>query len=219
VSRFRNEVVAVIGLGGTGAYILDFLVKTPVKEIRAFDYDSFRVHNAYRSPGQQQQQEFGLQKSEVYQRRYDNFRTGLLARDRFVDATCGDELQGVTFAFVCVDKGSARAAIFELLLGLGIPFIDVGMGLHRKEGKLDGMARVTYFSPGKGAEVREMGLAELSDAPQDLYHTNIQIAELNALNAALAVLRFKQLRGFYYEETAYHHLVFGFGDQKTAGEP
>ena len=43
--------MAVIGLGGTGSYLIDFLVKTPVKEIRAFDPDRFFVHNAFRSPG------------------------------------------------------------------------------------------------------------------------------------------------------------------------
>jgi len=35
-SKFADDVVAVIGLGGTGSYIVDFLVKTPVKEIRGF---------------------------------------------------------------------------------------------------------------------------------------------------------------------------------------
>ena len=48
--------------------------------------------------------------------------------------------------------------------------------------------------------------------------TNIQISELNALNACLAVIRFKQLRGFYFEEVPYYHLVMEVGDLKTAGE-
>ena len=33
-AKFDDDVVAVIGLGGTGAYVLDFLVKTAVREIR-----------------------------------------------------------------------------------------------------------------------------------------------------------------------------------------
>src|SRR5205085_3486616 len=40
-TKFKNDVIAVIGVGGTGAYVLDFLVKTPVREIRAFDLDPF----------------------------------------------------------------------------------------------------------------------------------------------------------------------------------
>jgi hypothetical protein len=38
---FANEVVAVIGLGGTGGYLLDMLVKCPIPEIRGFDGDNF----------------------------------------------------------------------------------------------------------------------------------------------------------------------------------
>lgn len=49
--KFRDDVIALIGLGGTGSYLLDFLVKTPVKEIRGFDVDWYHVHNAFRSPG------------------------------------------------------------------------------------------------------------------------------------------------------------------------
>ena len=39
--NFKDDVIAVIGLGGTGAYVFDFIVKTPVKEIRAFDLDPY----------------------------------------------------------------------------------------------------------------------------------------------------------------------------------
>nr|WP_101758659.1 DUF6791 domain-containing protein [Oceanicoccus sp. KOV_DT_Chl] len=30
--KFTEDVIAVIGLGGTGAYVLDFMVKTPLKK-------------------------------------------------------------------------------------------------------------------------------------------------------------------------------------------
>ena len=213
-ARFKDDVVAVIGLGGTGAYILDFLVKTPVREIRAFDLDPFYVHNAFRSPGRLDPNELGKPKSEVYQSRYDSFRTGLSGRPKYIDASCSEDLIGVTFAFVCVDKGSARAGIFDLLLSKSIPFIDVGMGLKRKRGPLNGMLRTTYYSAQDGRKMREKGLAEFSDSPDDVYKTEIQIAELNALNASLAVIKFKQLRGFYTEEMTYYHLLFEIADLK-----
>lgn len=216
-AKFKNDVIAVIGLGGTGAYILDFLVKTPVLEIRAFDHDPFHVHNAFRSPGRTEEAEFGKSKTEVYLLRYDNFRTGISVQPKFIDLSCGDDLEGVTFAFVCVDKGSSRAGIFDLLLSKGIPFIDVGMGLKRKDGALKGMVRITYYSTENGQEVREKGLAELKESPDDLYQTNIQISELNALNACLAVIRFKQLRGFYLEEVPHYHLLFDLADLKIVG--
>lgn len=152
------------------------------------------------------------------QARYDNFRTGLTIQHKLIDATCADDLHGVTFAFVSVDKGSARAGIFELLIALGIPFIDVGMGLDRRRGPLNGMLRTTYYPPERARELRDQGLAELFDRPDDIYRSNIQIGELNAMNACLAIIRFKQLRGFYFEERPYYHLLFGLGDLSLVGD-
>jgi tRNA A37 threonylcarbamoyladenosine dehydratase len=143
-AKFAEDVVAVIGLGGTGAYVLDFLVKTAVREIRGFDFDRFHVHNAFRSPGRLEESELGKPKADVYGARYDGFRHGLKVERNFLDSTSGAELEGVTFAFVCVDKGSSRATIFDLLIAKGIPFIDVGMGLDRKRGPINGMVRLTY---------------------------------------------------------------------------
>jgi hypothetical protein len=216
-AKFKNEIVAVIGLGGTGAYLLDFLVKTPVKEIRAFDRDEFHVHNAFRSPGHLDLGEFRKTKADIYQARYENFRHGLKAQAKFIDASCTADLEGVTFAFVCVDKGSSRAGIFDLLIEMKIPFIDVGMGLNRKKGPLDGMIRVTYYPPEEAQKLREKNLAETSDRPNDEYRVNIQTGELNALNAALAIIKYKQVKGFYFEEDPSFHLLFGIRDLKIAG--
>lgn len=221
-ARLRNDVVAVIGLGGSGAYLLDFLVKTPVKEIRGFDLDRFHVHNAYRSPGCLQEDELGKAKAEVYARRYGNFRNGLVTKSKFIDATCAEDLQGVTFAFVCVDKGSSRAGVFDLLIAKGISFIDVGMGLLRQKGDLagtlNGLVRTTYYPADKAQEVGKKELAPMTDPQDDIYRTVIQISELNALNACLAIIRFKQLRGFYTQEIAFYHLMFGLGDLSLDNE-
>ena len=217
-ATFRDDVIAIIGLGGTGSYVLDFIVKTPVREIRAFDLDPFHVHNAFRSPGRLKDSELGQSKAFVYHHRYENFRTGFTARPTRVDASCDEDLDGVTFAFVCVDRGPSRADIFDLLISKQIPFIDVGMGINRKRGPLNGLLRMTYFSPedGNGDQVRR--LAPVAENPDDMYRTNVQISELNALNACLAVVRFKQLRGFYYEEIPNQHLLFEVGDLRVVGE-
>ena len=49
--RLKPEIIAIIGSGGTGSYILDLVAKTPVREIRIFDDDEFLQHNAFRTPG------------------------------------------------------------------------------------------------------------------------------------------------------------------------
>lgn len=217
-NKLRNDVVAIIGLGGTGGYILDYLVKAPIPEIRAFDLDNYHVHNAYRSPGRLIEDELGKPKADVYAARYENFRNGLSCKRQFVDLSAADELNDVTFAFVSVDKGSSRAGIFDLLTSKKIPFIDAGMGLNRKKGPINGMLRATYYDPTHAEKMRDMNLAELSDAPDEIYRSNIQIGELNALNAALAVIRYKQLRGFYFAEDPYYNLLLEIGDLKIVEE-
>lgn len=216
--KFRDEVIAVIGLGGTGAYLLDFMIKSPVKEIRGFDGDFYHVHNSFRSPGQLEESELGRPKAEVYQHRYDNFRTGLSLSTKYVDRFSKYELQGVTFAFVCVDKGSARAEIFDLLIELGIPFVDCGLGLNRKQGPLGGALRATYYPSDKAVELRAKRLAEEVDDPDDIYRKNVQIAELNALNACIAVIRYKQARGFYLDECSFENLILDISSLHLFGE-
>jgi hypothetical protein len=217
-ARLAQETVAIIGLGGSGAFLLDFLAKTPVREIRAFDHDIFCVHNAYRSPGRLDPAELGAPKAHVHLRRYDNFRSNLTIEQKFIDRSSTAELDGVTFAFVCVDRGTARAEIFDLLIDRGIPFIDVGLGLDNKRGALSGMVRVTYYSTDDARRVRDEGWAELADRDDDIYDQNVQIAELNALNAALAVIKFKQVRGFYYEVDHAYHLLFDIADLRIVAQ-
>jgi hypothetical protein len=216
---FKEEVVAIIGLGGTGSYILDFLVKVPVKEIRAFDADEYHVHNAFRSPGCLLEGELGRSKADVYGARYDNFRNGLSIQAKYIDESCGDDLNGVSFAFVSVDKGSARAEICALLLKKGIPFIDVGMGLNRKRQAISGSLRTTYFSKEGGAKVLSEQLVPTHDNPDDVYKTNIQISELNALNACLAVIAYKKRLGFYVDDEAAYNLLFSVGDMRIVRQP
>ncbi len=214
VAAFKQEVIAIIGLGGTGGYVLDFMVKTPIREIRGFDADGYHVHNSYRSPGRLDVDELGRPKAEVYADRYENFREGLKLETKFIDANSGPDMDGVTFAFVCVDKGSARAAIIDLLIAKGIPFIDVGMGLSRRGGPIKGSMRVTHFAKDRAADIRARNLVPTHDAKDDIYKTNIQIAELNALNACLAVILYKKYLGFYVDDETPYNLFFEVGDMR-----
>ncbi len=217
-ANFRNDVVAIIGLGGTGAYLLDFLVKTPVKGIRGFDLDPYHVHNAYRSPGMLNKDDFGKEKADVYQRRYEGFRHGVELRKKFIDSESVEDFQNVTFAFVCVDKGESRKGIFELLIKLKIPFIDVGMGLQRDKGPISGTTRATYFSSESAQDILSKNLVPMTDLPDDVYRNNIQISELNALNACLAIIKYKQLKSFYADDRNYYHMLYTIDNSTIMGE-
>lgn len=217
-AKLEEDTVAIIGLGGTGAYLLDFIVKTPVKEIRGFDLDWYHVHNAFRSPGKLIADELGKRKSEVYKQRYDGFRHNINIHTKYITSDSEEDLLGVTFAFVCVDSGTARTEIFELLIKLKIPFIDVGMGLDRDKELISGTLRTTSFSKESAQEIVNKRLAPLSDIPDDVYKNNIQISELNALNACLGIIKYKQLRGFYVDDNSYYHTLFNIDGFNCVGE-
>lgn len=217
-AKLEEDTIAIIGLGGTGSYLLDFLVKTPVKEIRGFDADRYHVHNAFRSPGKLNEDEFGQKKAEVYNNRYQNFRNGVNFYSKYINCDSEGELEGVTFAFVCIDSGDSRREIFDLLVRMKIPFIDVGMGLDKDTGLISGTLRTTYFSEESAQSTIDKRLAPLSDIPDDVYKSNIQISELNALNACFAVIKYKGLRGFYTDDNSYFHMLFNVDGLNLVGE-
>jgi tRNA A37 threonylcarbamoyladenosine dehydratase len=212
-----QDRIAVIGLGGTGAFVLDFLVKTPVASIHAYDFDTFKVHNGFRSPGEVRFDDFGHPKIEIYRHKYEPFRHRLTFHAKRVGA--GDEalFAGTTFAFVCIDDGEARGEICEMLIALGIPFIDTGIGVEREAGKLDGLIRTTLFTPETSQAALERVPRDRLDQKADMYRVFVQIAELNAVNAAFAVIRFKQFRGFYADDESYIETLHALGSTGVVG--
>lgn len=204
--KLAQKKIAILGLGGTGSYVLDLVAKTPVKEIHLYDGDSFLQHNAFRSPGAPSGDELRarLPKSTYFKNLYDKMHRGIIDHPVYVDASNVEGLRGLDFSFVCVDKGSAKKFIVEKLEEFNVPFIDVGMGIHLNDQALGGIVRVTTSTPHKRDHFR--GRVSFGDAAQDdEYDRNIQIADLNALNASLAVIRWKKLFGFYRDLKAEHH--------------
>jgi hypothetical protein len=57
------------------------------------------------------------------------------------------------------------------------------------------------------------------DESDALYRQNIQVADLNALNAQLAVIKWKQLFRFYEDRFQSHHAAYTVATQSlTRGE-
>ena len=75
-------------------------------------------------------------------------------------------------------------------------FIDVGMGVTDTGNGLTGMLRVSTSTPARRVPIPAGGTA-----PDD-YARNIQIGDLNALNAALAVIQWKRHLGYYADMAA-----------------
>jgi hypothetical protein len=190
--------VAIVGLGGTGSYVLDFIVKTPIREIHLFDEDIFSSHNAFRSPGAPSLEQLSARpnKAAYFKEQYDTMRGGIVAHECAVTGRTVNELAEMAFVFLCIDDGSAKKPIVEALEAFGTPFVDVGMGVEVTDQALGGVVRTTLSTPDSREHFRSR--VSLADAiANNEYDTNIQIAELNALNAALAVIKWKKHFGFY----------------------
>jgi uncharacterized protein DUF6791 len=194
----HKEVVALAGLGGSGSYILDKVAKTPVPEIRLFDGDEFLNHNAFRAPGAASLEELreAPLKVDYFKSMYSRMHRGIKAHPVKLRSENVHLVDGVTFAFIAMDDGPDKLAVIEKLEAIGASFIDVGMGLTLEDLSLGGILRATLSIPGRRDVLRK----RVSFAPKDaegIYESNIQVADLNSLNADLAVIRWKKLRGYY----------------------
>lgn len=206
--KLYNEKIGIIGLGGTGSYILDFVAKSPVKEIRIFDGDTFLQHNAFRSPGAASIDMLNKRMSKVdyYQLNYSNIHKNIKAFNGFITTECLNLLDELTCVFISIDKGSVKKIIMDYLLDKNITFIDVGMGINRVDDSLIGMLRITTATQSKKDHLSRR--ISTSEDEEDEYNTNIQIAELNALNATLAIIKWKKLCGFYNDLENEHNSTY-----------
>jgi hypothetical protein len=109
------------------------------------------------------------------------------------------KLKDCDFVFICVDCNAARLLIAEALLSYGVPFVDVGMGLEKANNSLVGIVRTSYCDPARNENIPESIPRAINDDGDDLYSSNIQTNELNALNAVMAVIKWKKHCDFYVD--------------------
>lgn len=210
--------VAIIGLGGTGSYVLDFVAKTPVWEIHLYDGDVHLQHNAFRSPGAPTLAELEAQvrKATWFKDIYSKMHSGVKDHPVYIDEGNVEELRGMGFVFVCVDSGESKKLIIRKLEEFDVPFVDVGMGVRLDDEMLAGAVRVTTSTPGMRDHFR--GRVSFEDLGNNEYNRNIQVADLNALNAALAVIKWKKLFGFYLDMKSEHHSQFHTATNRLINE-
>ena len=203
--------VGIVGLGGTGAYLLDLIAKTPVLEIHLFDRDWFLQHNAFRAPGAASLEELQarLRKVDYYHAKYSPMRRGIVPHPYHVNESNVEELRGFDFVFLTMDGGPDKEAIVRKLEEFGIPFIDTGIGIENSDDGLRGVLRVTTSTPEKRNHVWDKHRIPLAAGNgADVYASNIQVADLNALNAAIAVLRWKRYLSFYADLEKEHFATY-----------
>lgn len=188
---------AIVGLGGTGAYILDFLARTHLAEIALFDDDKVHVHTLFRWPGVFSDAIGKLKVSALWVQ-YGQWHANIRPVPERVSTDNIEQLGEFDFVFIAVDHGPSRILIVDWLTARGIPFADCGMGLNRAPTGLNGVVRVTGTQRDAFEETANTMFLPGGDPEGGEYRKQAQIGELNALNAAFAVMLFKQHFGIYY---------------------
>lgn len=210
--KLKTGPIAIVGLGGTGAYILDLISKMPVEAIHLWDGDRFLQHNAFRAPDAATVDELLKvpQKVDHFAKRYGNLRRRIVAHDAYVTGDNIDELSGMSFVFLAIDDAAARRVIVAKLEEFGVAFIDVGLGVQEVDGALLGLVRTTLSTPKQRAHLHDNHRLPFDGAlgVNDDYRRNIQIASLNMLNAALAVTKWLKHVGYLTDLEGEHHSVY-----------
>ena len=199
--KLSSMKVAIIGLGGTGSYLLDFLAKTKVKEIHIFDDDELQNHNAFRMPGAVPLEVLneGIKKVAYLQEMYSKMRKGIVKNECKVTEKELSQIaqSGINFVFVSIDNGTSRKLICDYLQAKEISFIDVGIDVQKRVGNslLAATARTTFVGS-RDATLEDY--IPFANGKEGVYNDpNIQIAEMNALNATIAIIRWKKWAEVY----------------------
>lgn len=217
-TRLASQIVALVGIGGTGSYILDLVAKCPVQEIHLFDGDRFEQHNVFRSPGAVSIEEVQQLRYKVdfFADKYSVLRKNIFKYPYYITQVNLGNLKNMDFVFLSIDKNKDRKFITDYLVANDIPFIEVGLGVTIENEKLVAALKVTTATPKKNNHLAKYRPED--DVEANAYASNIQIADLNSLNATLAVIKWKKMYGFYADMKGEHHLIYTTSNSKIISD-
>ena len=213
--RIRGQRIAIIGLGGTGAYVLDLVAKTPVLEIHLLDADHVDWHNFMRAPGAPTAEEIEsrhkgpLRKVDYYHFKYASLRDGIHPHAVRVDnqSTFGEFLSDhpIDYAFVCIDQltesdSPRQDVVYCALSEAAVPFIDSGVSITLDNGAVRGAVTTSVYDAGSVAWKDAIPNARVEGHVPG--YRNVQLPEVNALAAALAVMEWRRRTKQYVSESA-----------------
>ena len=212
--RIRGQRIAIIGLGGTGAYLLDLIAKTPVSEIHLLDSDCVDWHTFKRAPGAPTAEEIelvragSLLKVDYYHSKYAAFRDGIHPHPVRVDSPSmfAEFLSDhpIDYAFVCIDQltdgDSARQdAVYRSVTEAGVPFIDSGVSITLEDCAVRGAVTTSSYDAGSDAWKDAIPNARLEGGAPG--YRNVQLPEVNAAAATFAVMEWRRRTGQYVSES------------------
>ena len=213
--RIRDQRIAIIGLGGTGAYVLDLIAKTPVAKIHLLDSDDLDWHNFMRAPGAPTAEEIEsrhkgrLSKTDYYHSKYASLREGIHPHAIRVDgASMFAEFLAahpVDYAFVCIDQltdgdSPRQDVVYCALSAAEVPFIDSGVSITLEDHAVRGVVTTSAYDAGSAAWKDAIPNARVEGNVPG--YRNVQLPEVNALAAALAVMEWRRRTEQYVSGSA-----------------
>ena len=212
--RIRDQRIGIIGLGGTGAHVLDLVAKTSVKEIHLLDSDEVDWHNFMRAPGAPTTQEIEarrkerLRKVDYYLSKYASLREGIHAHDVLVDSVSTFleflSVHPIDYAFVCIDQltesdSPRQDVVYCALNEATVPFIDSGVSISVEGSVVRGAVTTGAYDASSVEWKRAIPNARVEGNVPG--YRNVQLPEVNALAAALAVMEWRRRTGQYVSES------------------
>lgn len=197
--RIEDEIVAIVGVGGTGSYLMDILAKTNVKEVHLFDKDVLKQHNAFRMCGAAGIEQLGglCSKVDWYRNTYSPIREdGIFVYSEELTGNSTEILKKFTTVFIAVDNLNVRRDIQATCNELGIYHISIGLGVEVEgecNDQLGGNVKIETAFRSKHSHSNIVAPTE----KQGQAYGNVQTSELNMLGAALAVVEWKANVGIY----------------------
>lgn len=195
--KLNDETVGIVGLGGTGSYILDLVCKSGIEKIIIWDGDRLEERNTRRGIGaaKQWQDKIGQYKAEVFGERYsdDRYEIEFCCRNFTEHET--ERLRDVTFLFIAVDQSASRNEIRMAANTAKVPYIDVGLGFVVDQGTVTGGCQ-SVICDGNEVQAREL-INDGCIAGGEQAYRMVHLSEMHALNAALAVMMWRRFRGQY----------------------
>ena len=213
--RIRSQRIAIIGLGGTGSYVLDLVAKTPVKEIHLLDSDEVKWHNFMRAPGAptaeeiESRQKGNPRKVAYYHSKYASLREGIHLHAIRVDSpeTFREFLSAypIDYAFVCIDQltegdSPRQDVVYCALSEARVPFIDSGVSIAVEDAAISGAVTTSAYEAGSLAWKNSIPNSRVEGNLPG--YRNVQLPEVNALAASLAVMEWRRRTGQYVSKNS-----------------
>jgi len=143
--------IGIVGLGGTGTVVAQELAYLGIQHYLLIDIDLIEQSNLNRLVGASHA-DIGRSKVDVAERaiRYINPKSHVntVLGNVSLDSVAR-KLIDVDFIFLCTDSHSSRAVVNQLAYQYLIPCIDMGLGIHVRDGEVTHIAgRVQMLAPG-----------------------------------------------------------------------